>query len=94
MTSYTVQYRLSTSTFKKTIKNVVEDGLVDSSQSRYFITQDNHRIEVPVSAEFYFGPDRHAFIEAFRAKLEEDEANNGQAIPGIAHPAHLSNLVV
>ena len=49
MTSYTVQYRLSTSTFKKTIKNVVEDGLVDSSQSRYFITQDNCRIEVPVS---------------------------------------------
>jgi len=90
MTSYTVHYRLSTSTFKKSIKNVVEDGLVDSNSSRYFITKDNHRIEVPLTAEFYFGPDRFAYIESMKAKVEEDQSANGQAIPGIAHPAHLS----
>ena len=94
MTSYTVQYRLSTSTFKKTIKNVVEDGLVDSNSSRYFITKDNCRIEVPLTAEFFFGSDRFDYIEAMKAKAEEDQTNNGQAIPGIAHPAHLSNLAV
>lgn len=94
MTSYTVQYRLSTSTFKKTIKNVVEDGLVDSNSSRYFITKDNCRIEVPLTAEFFFGSDRFDYIESMKARVEEDQANNGQAIPGIAHPAHLSNLVV
>ena len=31
-----------------------------------------------------------SLLKPLEQKLEEDEANNGQSIPGIAHPAHLS----
>lgn len=87
MSTYKVQYRLPKSVLKKTIKGCVEDGLVEHGRSRYFVTEDNCRIEVPIASEFYFGSDRHEFIEKLKKNLEEERKKGGQSIPGITHPA-------
>ena len=70
-TSYKVEYRLPGSTFKKTIKGCVEDGLVEHGRSRYFVTDDNCRVEVPIHSEFYFGADRYEFIDRLKKKLDK-----------------------
>ena len=57
------------STFKKTIKGCVEDGLVEHGRSRYFVTDDNCRVEVPIHSEFYFGADRYEFIDRLKRSL-------------------------
>ena len=71
-TSYKVEYRLPGSTFKKTIKGCVEDGLVEHGRSRYFVTDDNCRIEVPINSEFYFGADRYEFIDRLKKSLSKN----------------------
>ena len=86
-TSYKVEYRLPGSTFKKTIKGCVEDGLVEHGRSRYFVTDDNCRVEVPIHSEFYFGADRYEFIDRLKKKLDHEREKGGQSIPGITHPA-------
>ena len=86
-TSYKVEYRLPGSTFKKTIKGCVEDGLVEHGRSRYFVTDDNCRVEVPIYSEFYFGADRYEFIDRLKKKLDQEREKGGQSIPGITHPA-------
>lgn len=86
-TSYKVEYRLPGSTFKKTIKGCVEDGLVEHGRSRYFVTDDNCRVEVPIHSEFYFGADRYEFIDRLKKKLDQEREKGGQSIPGITHPA-------
>jgi hypothetical protein len=95
MLSFKVQYRLQGQTFKKTITKVVEDDLMSSGQSRYFMREDGSRIEVPITAEFYFGADRAEFIKQMHeahAKANDDADNppvvSGN-IPGMAHPANL-----
>lgn len=89
MKSYVVSYRLKGSPFKKTINNVIEDGLVDSGYSRYFVCQDNSRIEIPLTAEIFFGPDRYELIQENITKSKLEEAEGGQSIPGIAFPPSL-----
>jgi hypothetical protein len=82
---------LPSSTFKKSIKGCVEDGLVEHGRSRYFVTDNNCRVEVPIHAEFYFGPDRYEFIDKLKKKLEEERDKGGQGLPGISHPAQFRN---
>tara|TARA_B110000211_G_scaffold97521_1_gene113681 strand:- start:597 stop:899 length:303 start_codon:yes stop_codon:yes gene_type:complete len=95
LTMYKVQYRLQGQTFKKAITKVIEDGMTDGSVSRYFIKEDGSRIEVPLTAEFYFDADRAIFIQQIHdsfAKANDDAEEapivSGN-IPGIAHPANL-----
>ena len=50
----------------------MEDGLVEHGRSRYFVTDDNCRIEVPIHSEFYFGADRYEFIDRLKKKLDQE----------------------
>jgi len=95
MLSFKVRYRLQGQTFKKTITKVVEDDLMSSGQARYFMREDGSRIEVPVTAEFYFGADRAEFIRQVQeaSAVANDDADNPPIvsgnIPGMSHPANL-----
>jgi hypothetical protein len=92
---YKVHYRLQGQTFKKVITKVIEDGMTDGSVSRYFIKEDGSRIEVPLTAEFYFDADRATFIQQLHDSFAVSNDNAEEApivsgnIPGIAHPANL-----
>jgi hypothetical protein len=96
MLTYKIQYRLQGQTFKKTITKVVEDDTMASGQARYFMREDGSRIEVPASAEFYFGVDRAKFIKQLHDSRAEalDDANTPPPvsgnIPGLAFPTNLS----
>ncbi len=85
MKSYTVQYKYPYNWRWKTLSEIKEDGMNDGANSRYFISLDNTRIEISVTAEFRFSPDRDTFIQLLRAK--EQAKLKGAAIPGIAHPS-------
>lgn len=72
---YQVKYKLNTQLFFRTLKNVIGDGLVEENkQLRYFILEDETRVEIPVTAVFIFSKDRFLSIK----KHMENEA--GQQI--------------
>ena len=54
----------------KTIKNVIGDGLLENGLSRYFILNDERRIEIPVENHcFEFSKER---FESIKKRAEED----------------------
>lgn len=97
MNKYTVQYRLQGAYLKKEIKNVVEDGYIDGMPVRFFICEDKTRVEIPATAEFYFGKDRDDFIyarqkewEAEEDKKNKERAEQGAPLPGLAFPTRFN----
>lgn len=62
MISYTVKYRLEGSLFWKTINKVKGDGILDEI-TRWFILEDERRVEIPRSAEFRFSKERFYCIK-------------------------------
>ena len=74
MMTYTVKYKLPGQWFRRTIKRVKGDGLVENGQARFFILEDETRIETPVTARFIFDKNRFNTIK----KNMEQEA--GQPI--------------
>jgi len=47
----------------RTIKNVKGDGLVENGKARWFILNDETRIEIPSNREFIFSKERFLIIE-------------------------------
>ena len=62
MISYTVKYRLEGSWFWKTMRKVKGDGILDET-ARWFILEDERRVEIPRSAEFKFSKERFYSIK-------------------------------
>jgi hypothetical protein len=72
MITYTVKYKLPNQWFWRTIKNVMEDGVVeDSHPSRYFHTKNKKRYEVSCSCTFIFDEEREERI----AEIKEKDRN-------------------
>lgn len=66
MITYTVKYKLENSFFWRTLKNIKGDGLFTESNvpSRFFITDQEERIEVPISGTiFMFSKERFMLIK-------------------------------
>ena len=88
MVTYTVKYKLPSSSAWKTITNVVEDGFNEGSFSRYFILANKQRLEIPSTALFQFEARRQDRINEIREEIQSfsivDTA--GLAVPGISHP--------
>lgn len=70
--TYTVKYKRWF--FWRTLKGVRGDGLVENNKARFFVLDDESRVEVPVSAVFWFSKERYISIK----KKMESEA--GQPI--------------
>lgn len=62
MILYIVKYKLPGQLFYNKIKKVKGDGIVEHGQSRYFILEDETRVEIPVTAEFIFSKERYSLI--------------------------------
>lgn len=81
--SYTVKYRIKGSWFWRTLKSVKGDGYVIDTAGgmqtpmfvRWFILEDETRIEIPINSEFKFSNQR------FLAIKQKIEAEVGQSIP-------------
>lgn len=69
---YTVKYK--TGFVWHTIRNVHGDGIMAENGNRYFILEDESRIEIPATALFWFSKERFISIK----KNMEKQA--GQAI--------------
>lgn len=61
MMTYTVKYKKSF--LWHTIKNVHGDGIIHETGNRYFILDDESRIEIPSSALFWFSKERFISIK-------------------------------
>lgn len=61
MILYSVKFKKSL--FWKTIKRVKGDGIVENGTSRYFILEDETRIEVPYTNIFKFSKERFYLIK-------------------------------
>lgn len=62
--NYTIKYKLEKSWFWKTIKNVKGDGILSESNARWFILDDESRIEIPIQGTiFEFSKERHYLIK-------------------------------
>lgn len=73
---YSVKYKKSGQWFFRTIKNIKGDGICEGGAgSRFFILEDETRIELPCSCHFIFSKDRFNFIKAMI------ESQAGQSIP-------------
>jgi hypothetical protein len=57
----------------KTIKKVKGDGLVEGGESRYFILEDETRIELPRVYEFIFSKERYT---AILDRMEKETSQN------------------
>ena len=74
MQTYTVKFKRLKALFFKKLKRVKGDGIVEHHQSRFFILEDETRIEIPINHIFIFGKKRYALI------LEHMESESGQYI--------------
>jgi len=73
---YDVKYKKSKDFFHRKISRVKGDGIVEGGKSRYFILDDETRIEIPLEGtSFTFSPGRFFMIK----KSMEKEL--GQTIP-------------
>lgn len=75
---YTVKYKLKSSWFSKTIKNVTADFVYKEAGviQRVFILEDETRIEVPFEGtQFMFSKERYVVIK------KNMERESGQTIP-------------
>ena len=71
---YTVTYKKKEQWFWRKLTKVQGDGIMDDSKTptRYFILEDNSRIEIPIEGtEFKFSPERFLLIK----QNMEKEAN-------------------
>lgn len=74
--TYTVYYRLKSSKFWQTVKNVKGDGLLPGNAHRYLILQDESRLEIPMEGtEFKFSRERFLIIK------QNMEKESGLSLP-------------
>ena len=80
---YQVQYRPHRSFFWRKIKNVLEDGVIDDTNVRFFINDKQERIELALEGiHLVFSPERVDAIEELNRKTREDlkiQSNTGLA---------------
>jgi len=78
---YQVKYRPHRSFFWRKIKNVLEDGLIDDTNVRFFINDKQERIELALEGiHLVFSPERVDAIEELNRKTREDlkiQSNTG-----------------
>lgn len=72
LVSYKVYYRPVGSRFWRCLKDVLEDGLIDGTEIRFFVNRKHERIELPSSAiELKFSEERVEAIEELNRKKAE-----------------------
>ena len=80
---YQVKYRPHRSFFWRKIKNVLEDGVIDDTNVRFFINDKQERIELALEGiHLVFSPERADAIEELNRKTREDlkiQSNTGLA---------------
>ena len=78
---YQVKYRPHRSFFWRKIKNVLEDGVIDDTNVRFFINDKQERIELALEGiHLVFSPERVDAIEELNRKTREDlkiQSNTG-----------------
>jgi len=74
MITFTVQYKLPDAKKYEILENVKGDGIVEHNNSRFFILEDETRIEIPVNHIFIFSKERYSLI------LERMSKEAGQEI--------------
>ena len=72
--NYTVKYKQPNQFFWRTIKQVKGDGLLEHGKARFFVLEDETRVEIPITAQFKFSKGRFYSIK------KEMETQAGQAI--------------
>ena len=70
--TYTVKYKKKW--FWKKIKKVQGDGIIETNSHRFFILDDETRIEIPLYCSFWFSKERFLSIK------QRMEAESGQSI--------------
>ena len=78
---YKVKYKKHNQWFWRTIKDVIEDGIIGVAISaipfRFFITKNLTRIEIPIGGTlFKFAPERAEIIR--RSELEKEKLEREQ----------------
>jgi len=80
---YQVKYRPHRSFFWRKIKNVLEDGVIDDTNVRFFVNDKQERIELALEGiHLVFSPERVDAIEELNRKTREDlkiQSNTGLA---------------
>lgn len=80
---YQVKYRPHRSFFWRRIKNVLEDGMIEGTNVRFFINDKQERIELALEGiHLVFSPERVDAIEELNRKTREDlkiQSNTGLA---------------
>jgi hypothetical protein len=80
---YQVKYRPHRSFFWRKIKNVLEDGVIDDTNVRFFINDKQERIELALEGiHLVFSAERADAIEELNRKTREDlkiQSNTGLA---------------
>jgi hypothetical protein len=80
---YQVKYRPHRSFFWRRIKNVLEDGLIEDTNVRFFINDKQERIELALEGiHLVFSAERVDAIEELNRKRREDlkiQSNQGLA---------------
>ena len=72
LVSYKVYYRPVGSRFWRCLKDVLEDGLIEGTEIRFFVNRKHERIELPSSAiELKFSEERVEAIEELNRKKTE-----------------------
>lgn len=67
--AYKVFYRPVGSRFWRCLKDVLEDGIIDGTEIRFFVNRNRERIELPSSAiELKFSEERVEAIEELNRK--------------------------
>jgi hypothetical protein len=78
---YQVKYRPHRSFFWRKIKNVLEDGVIDDTNVRFFVNDKQERIELALEGiHLVFSPERVDAIEELNRKTREDlkiQSNTG-----------------
>ena len=69
LVSYKVYYRPVGSRFWRCLKDILEDGIIDGTEIRFFVNRKDERIELPCAAiELKFSPERVEAIEELNRK--------------------------
>lgn len=72
LVSYKVYYRPVGSRFWRCLKDVLEDGIIEGTEIRFFVNRKHERIELPSSAiELKFSQERVEAIEELNRKKAE-----------------------
>ena len=84
MESYTVSYRQPGTRKFQTLKDVKGDGTLQGADgqvlpARFFILTDETRVELPVTLEIRFSPERAALIEK---NMERETGQRIDAVKG------------